>query len=275
MREATPKLPKLKTYRIDGQFRLSRIDPADAPFLQGGESQQGNRLDELALELDGLQNLLHAEGRRKILLVLQGLDTSGKDGTVRWVFSRTSPLGVRVSAFKVPTTEERAHDFLWRCHAVVPRAGEIMVWNRSHYEDVLVPVVDGSIDKAERKRRYEQINDFERLLAQTGTVIIKCMLHISKNEQRTRLQARIDDPDKHWKFSLDDLAVRKKWDAYQDAYEKALAATSTEHAPWYVVPADSKQHRNLMVASLLIQTMHAMNLRHRDADPKLSGLVVE
>lgn len=275
MREATPKLPKLKTYRIDGQFRLSRIDPADAPFLQGGESQQGNQLDELALELDGLQNLLHAEGRRKILLVLQGLDTSGKDGTVRWVFSRTSPLGVRVSAFKVPTAEERAHDFLWRCHAVVPRAGEIMVWNRSHYEDVLVPVVDGSIDKAERKRRYEQINDFERLLAQTGTVIIKCMLHISKNEQRIRLQARIDDPDKHWKFSLDDLAVRKKWDAYQDAYEKALAATSTEHAPWYVVPADSKQHRNLMVASLLIQTMHAMNLRHRDADPKLSGLVVE
>lgn len=275
MREATPKLPKLKTYRIDGQFRLSRIDPADAPFLRGGESQQGNQLDELALELDGLQNLLHAEGRRKILLVLQGLDTSGKDGTVRWVFSRTSPLGVRVSAFKVPTAEERAHDFLWRCHAVVPRAGEIMVWNRSHYEDVLVPVVDGSIDKAERKRRYEQINDFERLLAQTGTVIIKCMLHISKNEQRIRLQARIDDPDKHWKFSLDDLAVRKKWDAYQDAYEKALAATSTEHAPWYVVPADSKQHRNLMVASLLIQTMHAMNLRHRDADPKLSGLVVE
>lgn len=268
-------MASFRKYRVEGKFDLSRIDPADTPFLEGGESQQGSRLDTLAIELDKLQNLLHAEGRRKILLVLQGLDTSGKDGTIRWVFSRTSPLGVRVSAFKAPTEEERARDFLWRCHAVVPRAGEIMVWNRSHYEDVLVPVVNGQIDKAERRRRYGQINDFERLLVQTGTVVLKCMLHISRNEQRVRLQARIDDPDKHWKFSMDDLTVRTQWNDYQHAYQKALAATSTPEAPWYVIPADSKQHRNLMVASLLIETMHGMKLKHHDADPALKGLVVE
>jgi PPK2 family polyphosphate:nucleotide phosphotransferase len=275
MNKRNPRMASFKKYRVDGKFKLSRIDPADSPFLEGGESQQGSRLDTLAIELDELQNLLHAEGRRKILLVLQGLDTSGKDGTIRWVFSRCSPLGVRVSAFKAPTEEERARDFLWRCHAVVPRTGEIMVWNRSHYEDVLVPVVNGQIDKAERQRRYAQINDFERLLVQTGTVILKCMLHISRDEQRVRLQARIDDPDKHWKFSIDDLSVRKQWGDYQRAYEQALCATSTAEAPWYVIPADSKQHRNLMVASLLIKTMHDMKLRHRDADPKLKGMVVE
>jgi len=207
--------------------------------------------------------------------VLQGLDTSGKDGTIRWVFSRTSPLGVKVTAFKAPTEEERARDFLWRCHAVVPRAGEITVWNRSHYEDVLVPVVEGAIDKEQTKRRYARINDFERLLAESGTVIVKCMLHISKNEQRVRLQARIDEADKHWKFSLADLEVRKKWDAYQAAYEKAMVATSTEDAPWHVVPADSKHHRNQMVARLLVKTLKGMKLRVPDADPALKGLIVE
>ncbi|MDM0023331.1 PPK2 family polyphosphate kinase [Variovorax saccharolyticus] len=262
-------------YRVGSKFRLDRIDPAATPFLEGGEDSQREELDALAIELDKLQNLLHAEGRRKLLLVLQGLDTSGKDGTIRWVFSRTSPLGVKVTAFKAPTEEERARDFLWRCHAVVPRAGEITVWNRSHYEDVLVPVVEGAIDKEQTRRRYARINDFERLLTETGTVIVKCMLHISKNEQRVRLQARIDEADKHWKFSLADLEVRKKWDAYQAAYEKALVATSTEDAPWHVIPADSKRHRNLMVARLLVKTLKGMKLRVPDADPALNGLIVE
>ena len=261
-------------YRIGGKVRLRDIDSGDTPFMKGDERDRRERLDELSQELDELQNLLHAEGRRKLLLVLQGTDTSGKDGTVRWVFSRTSPLGVRVAAFKAPSIDERAHDFLWRCHAVVPRAGEIGVWNRSHYEDVLVPVVDGSLAKGDLKRRYDQINDFERLLVETGTVVLKCMLHIGKDEQRKRLQERIDDPAKNWKFSLGDLDVRKQWNAYQDAYEKALDATSTEAAPWYVIPADSKTHRNLMIARLMVRTMKEMKLKVPVGDAGLKGLVV-
>ncbi|MEO5736962.1 MAG: PPK2 family polyphosphate kinase [Variovorax sp.] len=268
-------MTRFDPYRVGRKFRLTDIDPADTPFLKGSGEMQREQLDQLAQELDVLQNLLHAEGKRKVLLVLQGMDTSGKDGTVRWVFSRTSPLGVRVAAFKAPSAEELAHDFLWRCHAVVPRAGELAVWNRSHYEDVLVPVVEGWIDKAEARRRYAQINDFERLLAETGTVVVKCMLHISPGEQRERLQARIDEPDKQWKFSPDDLVVRKKWGAYQRAYEKALAATSTAQAPWFVIPADSKLHRNLMMARLLVKTLRDMKSRAPSPDPALKGLIVE
>ena len=262
-------------YRVGESFRLADIKPGATPFKEGSRSEQLAQLDALALQLDVLQNLLHAEGSRKLLLVLQGMDTSGKDGTIRWVFSRTSPLGVRVTAFKAPNDEERAHDYLWRCHAAVPRIGEIMVWNRSHYEDVLVPVVEGWIDKAEAKRRYAQINDFERLLTETGTVIVKCMLHIDKDEQRERLQARIDTLGKQWKFSMDDLAVRTKWSAYQQAYETALGATSTDHAPWYVVPANSKRHRNVMIAQLLVKTMRQMKLKPPPPDPALKGMIVK
>ena len=262
-------------YRIGGKVRLRDIDPGDTPFMKGDERDRRERLDELSQELDELQNLLHAEGRRKLLLVLQGTDTSGKDGTVRWVFSRTSPLGVRVAAFKAPSIDEQAHDFLWRCHAVVPRTGELAVWNRSHYEDVLVPVVEGWIDKATTQRRYAQINDFERLLSETGTVVLKCMLHIDKDEQRQRLQARIDDPAKNWKFSLGDLEARKKWSDYQRAYAKALDATSTNVAPWYVVPANSKTHRNLMIAQLLMKTLRQMKLKAPPADPALKGMIVK
>jgi PPK2 family polyphosphate:nucleotide phosphotransferase len=264
-----------KKYSVSGKFKLTSIDPAETPFLKGTEKSQWQELETLAVLLDDLQNKLHAEGRRKLLLVLQGLDTSGKDGTIRWVFSRTSPLGVRVKAFKVPSIEERAHDFLWRCHAAVPEAGDIGVWNRSHYEDVLVPVVDGLIDKAETQRRYAQINDFERMLTETGTVIIKCMLHISKDEQKKRLQARISEPNKRWKFQMDDLTVRKKWSSYQQAYEKALTATSTAHAPWHVIPADSKLHRNLMIAHLIVETLQDMKLTLPHADPAMAHLVVK
>lgn len=266
---------QFNNYRVGKAFKLADIDPGETPFLSGSEDAQRERLDRLAVELDELQNLLHAEGQRKVLLVLQGMDTSGKDGTIRWVFSRTSPLGVRVAAFKAPSADELAHDFLWRCHAVVPRAGELAVWNRSHYEDVLVPVVEGWIDKAGAKRRYAQINDFERLLVETGTVVVKCMLHIGADEQRQRLQARIDEPDKQWKFRLDDLAVRKKWHDYQRAYDRALGATSTDHAPWYVVPADSKLHRNLMIARLLVKTLREMKPRAPAPNPALAGLVVK
>ena len=267
-------MSRFDKYRIGAKVRLADIDPGNKGFLKGDEAAQGAQLDDLAIQLDELQNLMHAEGRRKLLLVLQGTDTSGKDGTVRWVFSRTSPLGVRVAAFKAPSLEEQAHDFLWRCHAVVPRTGELAVWNRSHYEDVLVPVVEGWIDKAATQRRYAQINDFERLLSETGTVVLKCMLHIDKDEQRQRLQARIDDPAKNWKFSMGDLEARKKWSDYQRAYAKALDATSTDVAPWYVVPANSKTHRNLMIAQLLVKTLKDMKLSVPPPDPALKGLVV-
>lgn len=267
-------MTSFKKYRIGGKVSLGDIDPDARPFMDGGKEQQQVVLDALSLELDDLQNLLHAEGRRKVLLVLQGTDTSGKDGTVRYVFSRTSPLGVRVAAFKAPSLDEQAHDFLWRCHAVVPRTGEIGVWNRSHYEDVLVPVVEGWIDRKATARRYAQINDFERLLTETGTVVLKCMLHIGKDEQRERLQERIDDPAKHWKFSMGDLDARKKWGDYQRAYARALDATSTDHAPWYVIPANSKTHRNLMIATLLVETLKGMKLSVPPPDPALKGLVV-
>ena len=268
-------MASFKKYRVDSKFRLSQVDPGESPFLDGDEAAQLAEIDTLAIELDEMQNLLHAEGRRKVLLVLQGMDTSGKDGTVRWVFSRTSPLGVRVTAFKVPSDDERAHDYLWRCHAVVPRSGEIAVWNRSHYEDVLVPVVEGWIDKAETQRRYAQINDFERLLVETGTVIVKCMLHIDKDTQRERLQARIDTPGKQWKFNVGDLEVRTKWNAYQQAYDKALRATSTEYAPWYVIPANNKRHRNLMIARLLMKILRQMKLKAPPADPALKGMLIK
>jgi PPK2 family polyphosphate:nucleotide phosphotransferase len=264
-----------KKFRINGKFSLADFDPESTPFAKGDEADQRAKLAALASELDQLQDLLHANGSRKVLLVLQGMDTSGKDGTVRWVFGRTSPLGVRVASFKAPTEEEKARDFLWRCHAVVPRAGELMVWNRSHYEDVLVPVVNKWIDKDETAARYEHISQFEQLLTDTGTVLIKCMLHISADEQKKRLQARIDDPTKHWKFSLGDLEVRKQWAQYQKAYEKALAATSTKFAPWHIIPANDKLHRNLMIAQLLVGTLKAMNLKAPKANPAFAGLVVE
>jgi PPK2 family polyphosphate:nucleotide phosphotransferase len=261
-------------HRIKGKAGLSEFDPESTPLARGTEADQRERLDALSIELDKLQDLLHANGSHKVLLVLQGMDTSGKDGTVRWVFGRTSPLGVRVAAFKAPTEEEKARDFLWRCHAVVPRAGELMVWNRSHYEDVLVPVVNKWIDKEQTAQRYKHINDFEALLADSGTTVLKCMLHISADEQKKRLQARIDDPTKHWKFSLGDLEVRKQWSSYMKAYEKLLAATSSKTAPWYVIPANDKLHRNLMIAELLVAALKDLKLKPPKPNPQFAGLVV-
>ncbi|MCM3565015.1 PPK2 family polyphosphate kinase [Hydrogenophaga intermedia] len=257
------------------QVSLKALDPDDKPFSGGDKAADKAAVEALADEIDRLQNVFHPDGRFKMLVVLQGTDTSGKDGTVRGVFSRTSPLGVRTVGWKAPTERERAHDFLWRIHQAVPGSGEIVVFNRSHYEDVLVPVVNGWIDAAQTKQRYAQLNDFERLLAETGTVILKFMLHIGFDEQRQRLQDRIDDPEKHWKFSLGDLEVRKQWPKYQKAYEDLLEATSTPWAPWTVVPANSKTHRNLMIATIVRDTLKALDLRFPPEDPALKNLRVE
>lgn len=254
---------------------LSRFDPASKPFATGnGKARDKARVLELAQELDGLQNIFYADRRFKLLVILQGMDAAGKDGTLRGVFGQMSPLGVRTVGWKAPTETEKAHDYLWRIHQQVPGAGEIVVFNRSQYEDVLVPVVNGWLTPEQQRQRYAQINDFERMLAETGTVIVKCMLHISKDEQRQRLQERLDDPCKHWKFDTNDLQVRAQWHDYQQAYAHLLAATHTPWAPWTIVPADSKTHRNLMVAALLREVLHNLDLRYPAGDPALDKITV-
>jgi PPK2 family polyphosphate:nucleotide phosphotransferase len=259
----------------DASFSLDTIEPSEKPFSSGHKKRDTKRVEELATKLDELQNVFYADRRYRLLIVLQGIDTSGKDGTLRAVFARTTPLGVRTVAWKAPSEAERAHDFLWRIHPQVPASGEIVAFNRSHYEDVLVPVVNGDIDAGEAQRRYAQINDFERMLAENRTVILKFMLHISKDEQRERLQARIDDPTKRWKFQRDDIGVRKQWNEYRRAYESAIGATATPWAPWIIVPSDSKTHRNLMVCMAVRDALASLDLRYPDDDPAIARLKVK
>lgn len=254
--------------------RMEDFDAQAKPFSTGNKQQDKVAIDGLAAELDELQNLFYADKRYKLLVILQGTDTSGKDGTLRGVFSRMTPLGVKTVGWKAPTEAEQAHDYLWRIHQQMPASGEIMLFNRSHYEDVLVPAVNGWIKPEQTAQRYEQINDFERMLTENGTVILKFMLHISFEEQRKRLQDRVDDATKHWKFSLGDLDARKQWRPYQEAYANLLNATSTAWAPWTVVPADSKTHRNLMIATLLRDTLIKLDLRYPPEDPALKGLKI-
>jgi len=268
---ATPGAPSGKRAR---RFDLAAIDPHAKPFSSGDKADDQAAVDALAGDIDRLQDMLFADRRFKMLVVLQGTDTSGKDGTIRGVFAKTSALGVRTAAWKAPTEEERAHDFLWRIHQKVPGAGEIVIFNRSHYEDVLVPVIKGWITREETAQRFAHINAFERLLTETGTVILKFMLHISKEEQRLRLQDRLDDPTKHWKFAVGDLEERTRWDAYQAAYAEAVAATGTPWAPWTIVPADSKTHRNLMIATAVKQSLQGLKLRYPPGDPALATIKV-
>jgi PPK2 family polyphosphate:nucleotide phosphotransferase len=220
-----------------------------------------------------LQELLYAENRRRLLVVLQGMDTSGKDGTVRHVMSEASPQGLRVASFKKPTAVELAHDYLWRVHAQVPASGEIVVFNRSHYEDVLVVRVHSLVPENVWRPRYDQINDFERMLSESGTTIVKFFLHISPEEQRERLQARLDDPTKRWKFQHGDLDERKRWDDYMTAYEEALTRTSTAYAPWYVVPSNRNWVRNFIVAGVLVETLEKLKMRY--PQPDLANVRVE
>ncbi len=264
-----------KTGKHRGEVSLQDFDPADKPFSSGEKNQDKALVESLALELDELQNLFYADKRYKLLVILQGTDTSGKDGTIRGVFGRMSALGVHTVGWKAPTEAERAHDYLWRIHQQVPQAGDITIFNRSHYEDVLVPVVNGWITPEQQHQRYGHINDFERMLSQTGTIVLKFMLHISLDEQRERLQERLDDPTKHWKFAMSDIDARKQWSQYQHAYEQLLAATHTPWAPWTIVPADSKTHRNLMIATVLREVLRNLDLRYPPGDPALADFKVE
>ncbi|WP_423195107.1 MULTISPECIES: polyphosphate kinase 2 family protein [unclassified Cupriavidus] len=267
----------LDDFRITSgkHFRLADFTPDAKPFSLGSKSADDNRLTELSTWLDAQQDIFYAQHNRKLLVVLQGMDTSGKDGTVRGVFRSFDPLGIRVVSFKSPTSEELARDYLWRVHAQVPRLGEIAVFNRSHYEEVLITRVHGWIDEAECERRYKQIRAFETLLTETGTTLVKCFLHISKDEQKSRLEARIADPQKHWKFDPRDLEERQYWKSYQTAYEAAIAATSTPECPWYIVPADSKVHRNVMVAEILAEVFKQLRPEYPPPKPELARLKVE
>jgi PPK2 family polyphosphate:nucleotide phosphotransferase len=228
----------------------------------------------LANQISELHNIFYAQKKHKLLIVLQGIDTSGKDGTMRGVFGSLSPLGVRTVAFKAPTPVELEHDYLWRIHNEMPRTGEIAIFNRSHYEDVLVTKVHHWIDDEECARRYAQIRDFERMLAETGTVILKFFLHISKDEQKRRLQERIADEDKHWKFDPQDLVEREHWNEYQSAYERAIIETDKAHAPWFVIPADSKTKRNLAIAQIVVEKLTELKLSYPPGKPEFSKIIV-
>jgi PPK2 family polyphosphate:nucleotide phosphotransferase len=266
----------LSAYRIDkpARIRLARFDAEAKPFDVGDKAANKTRLAELSAELATVQDRFYALRQHKLLLLLQGMDTSGKDGTIRAVFQSVDPLGVRVVSYRAPTDPEKDRDYLWRHHRDVPGRGEIVIFNRSHYEAVLIEYVRGWIDAAERRRRFAHIVDFERLLAETGTTIIKCFLHISKDEQRQRLQERIDDPDKHWKFNPQDLEERKLWDKYQSAYEEILSRTGTPHAPWFAIPANSKTNRNLMVTEILLSTLRSLAPSYPPPQPALAGTKV-
>jgi PPK2 family polyphosphate:nucleotide phosphotransferase len=247
------------------KIRLRDRNPRDKSLF-GDEQETKAATAALAKDIDTLQDRLYAEGSRALLVILQGTDTSGKDGTIRSVFNATGPLGVSVHAFGPPSRLELEHDYLWRIHAACPRRGTIGIFNRSHYEDVLIGKVRKLASEEVFEQRYEQINAFEKMLVETGTTILKFMLHISKDEQKERLQARLDDPAKHWKFNPSDLEDREHWDEYQAAYEIMLNRCSTEWAPWHVIPADRKWVRNAAIATIVKATLEEMDPQY----PKVS-----
>jgi PPK2 family polyphosphate:nucleotide phosphotransferase len=243
-----------------------KIDLADYPTDVTPGFRQKPDVDtilrETAAKMADLQYLMFAENKRALLIVLQAMDTGGKDGTIRHVMTGLNPAGVQVTSFKVPSDDELRHDFLWRIHRAVPAKGDFGIFNRSHYEDVIVVRVHDLVPRPVWKARYDQINAFERHLVDNNVTILKFFLHISKEAQRERLQARIDDKTKNWKLSLGDFAERKHWDEYQEAYADALSRCSTDWAPWYIIPADKKWFRNLAVAEIMLETLESMKMKY-------------
>ena len=262
-----PLAPIAPGARVQLRDKDARV-PEDLP-----KEELAARLRKLTDRMDELQNILHAGGKHAVLVVLQGRDAGGKDGTIRRVFGPLDPQGLVVTAFKVPSAEERAHDYLWRAHRAVPARGEIGIFNRSHYEDVLVVRVDHLVPESVWRSRYDQINQFERFLGQNDVTILKFFLHISRAEQRERLLARLDDPAKYWKFDASDLDKRMQWDAYTEAYEEMLSRTSTAEAPWWVIPADRKPVRNVLVAEVVLDALERLDLRYPGPPPELEKLL--
>ncbi|MGQ9909032.1 MAG: polyphosphate kinase 2 family protein [Candidatus Flexifilum sp.] len=264
----------VKQYRVEPGNKpdLKQIRPDDTAGLSKEEAQHLE--DELEQRMAALQERLYAEGKQALLVIFQAMDAGGKDGAIKKVFDHINPQGVRVTSFKTPTALELSHDFLWRIHQQVPPKGYIGIFNRSHYEDVLIVRVNELVPEAVWRARYDQINAFEALLHASGTRILKFYLHISKDEQKRRFEERLSDPSKHWKFSSADLAVRERWGDYMRAYEDALSRCSTEHAPWYIIPANKKWFRDLLVSQIIVETLEAMDPRFPDPEPNLDQIVI-
>jgi PPK2 family polyphosphate:nucleotide phosphotransferase len=260
--------------RVPPRERLQLSDDAasDTSAWPGDRKKAEDSLPGLREKLTRLQELFAADARRGLLVILQGMDTSGKDGVIRHVFEGVNPQGVRVSSFKRPTPEEYAHDFLWRIHRRTPSKGEIVIFNRSHYEDVLVARVHRLVPEKVWSTRFESINQFERELVEEGVSVLKFFLHISREEQRRRLRDRMQDPTKHWKLNAADFHERRYWNKYRAAYEEMLRRTSTSWAPWYLVPSNHKWLRNLVVSSVLVRELEAMKLRYPPAAVDLRSL---
>jgi PPK2 family polyphosphate:nucleotide phosphotransferase len=277
MLRGMPSRPHSDRWRIAPRTApdLAAIDPGATAAAPGDKDATKAATQTLRGRLAELQARLYAEGSRSLLVVLQAMDAGGKDGTIRSVFAGVNPQGVRVASFKAPTPQELAHDFLWRVHAQTPAHGEIAVFNRSHYEDVLITRVHELVPRPVWRARYGRIRAFEELLTGEGTTVVKLMLHISRDEQRARLQERVDDPAKRWKFNAADLAERAYWDDYQEAFTAAIEATGTKRAPWYVVPADRNWYRNWVVLTILVETLERMDPQFPSAPEGVDGVVVE
>ncbi|MDA0832268.1 MAG: polyphosphate kinase 2 family protein [Planctomycetota bacterium] len=269
-------LLKSSTHRVNPGETISLNDfPTQMAKLVKHRDAIETEFLELRRKLINLQYRLYAEGKRKLLVVFQAMDCGGKDGTIRHVFQGVNSQGVEVTSFKAPNSEELAHDFLWRIHRAVPRAGMIGLFNRSHYEDVVAVRVMKLVPESVWRPRFEMINHFEELLTESGTTIIKIFLLISKDQQRKRLQARIDNPEKRWKFELDDLKKRKDWDEYVKAYSEAISHCNRKQAPWYVIPADRRWYRNAAITKIVVETLEKMDLHYPEAKIDWNNLVVE
>ena len=267
----------MKRYLVEpgAKVKLSDWDPNDTSGFHGNKDQALIEIEKFNRRLEELHEVLYAEHKYKVLIILQAMDTGGKDGTIRHVFEGVNPQGARVANFKQPTAAELDHDYLWRIHRQVPAKGELVIFNRSHYEDVLVVRVHKLVPPEEWKPRFDQINAFEQMLAEEGTTILKFYLHIDQDEQKKRLQARLDNPDKHWKFRLGDLHERKLWPDYMQAYEDVLNKTSTRTAPWYIVPANHKWYRDLVISSILVHKLEELKMKFPESEENLDGIVIE
>lgn len=264
-------------YRIKAgdKVDLSKFDANETKAFSGDKKAALKELAKLNTRLEALQELLYAEGKHKLLIVFQAMDAGGKDGTIRSVFEGVNPQGVKVASFKVPTPEELAHDYLWRIHKQTPGKGEIVIFNRSHYEDVLVVRVHNFAPEAVWSKRYDHIRNFEQMLADEGTTILKFYLHIDLDEQKQRLQERLDVPEKRWKFSLGDLDERKLWPQYMQAFEDAIEKTSSNAAPWYVIPANRNWYRNLMISQVIVDTLEGLKMKFPAEQEGLDKVVIE
>jgi PPK2 family polyphosphate:nucleotide phosphotransferase len=267
---------KLKQYRVapDTKVRLADYDPDDTGSFKS-KSKADAVLEQHREKLFGLQELMYAEDKHSLLVVLQGMDAGGKDGTIRHIFTGVNPQGCQVTSFKQPSEEQLQHDYLWRVHHAVPARRMIGIFNRSHYEDVLVVRVHGQLSKDELAERFHQINHFEKLLYENRTTILKFFLHISKDEQKARLQERLEDPTKYWKVNPSDLKEREHWDEYCQAYEDVFRHCSSKHAPWYVIPANKKWYRNVAISAILVDTLQSLKMKYPKSEFDVSKMKVE